>query len=97
MAKDGISIIIQSLREETRETLEKSLFPLNRSEFICDLCGFENEVDEEKKIVVECQGCHETILGGLPNNGDHRKSFRFFFLKLFNLFSYNSKLDHYLV
>ena len=78
MAKDGISVIIQSLREETRENLEKSLFPLNQSEFICDLCGFENKVDEEKKIVVECQGCHNTILGGLPNSPD-QKSFRFFF------------------
>ena len=81
MSKQCIPIIVQQLREETRETLEKSLLPLNRSEFICDLCGFENEVDEEKKVVVECQGCHETILGGLPDRVDHWKSFRFFFLK----------------
>ena len=79
MGKFSLPVRVQSLREETRENLEKSLLPLNRSEFICDLCGFENEVDEEKKIVVECQGCHEIILGGLPNSVDHRKYFRFFF------------------
>ena len=78
MGKFSLPVRVQPLREETRETLEKSLLPLNRSEFICDLCGFENKVDEEKKIVVECQGCHETILGGLPNSPD-QKSFRFFF------------------
>ena len=79
MAKSSLPVRVQPLREETRENLEKSLLPLNRSEFICDLCGFENEVDEEKKIVVECQGCHETILGGLPILPDYQKYFRFLF------------------
>ena len=49
MGKFSLPVVIQPLREETRETLEKSLLPLNRSEFICDLCGFENEVRDSKK------------------------------------------------
>ena len=76
---DSVLVRVQPLREETRETLENNLLPLNRSEYFCELCGFENKVDEGKKIVVECQGCHETILGGLPNSVDHWKYFRFFF------------------
>ena len=80
MEKYVSKVEVSQLKRATRTIVERDLFPLSRSEFACDLCGFENEVDEEKKIVVECQKCHHLILGGVPMN-EVNKYYRYFFKK----------------